>query len=74
MFVNIVSNLLGTWFMPYGYALVFRQYGTQTPYFCRSKKFSKFVELVQYVIEERKDLRILPCIFGLFGTVEICFS
>lgn len=42
--------------MPYGYALVFRQYGTQTPYFCRSKKFSKFVELVQYVIEERKDL------------------
>ena len=56
MFVNIVSNFLRTWFMPYGYALVFRQYGTQTPYFCRSKKFSKFVELVQYVIEERKDL------------------
>lgn len=44
--------------MPYGYALVFRQYGTQDSMrnFCRIKKFSKFVELVQYVIEERKDL------------------
>lgn len=44
--------------MPYGYALVFGQYGTQDSMwnFCRIKKFSKFVELVQYVIEERKDL------------------
>ena len=39
--------------------LYFGSMGLKTPYFCRSKKFSKFVELVQYVnhvIEERKDL------------------